>query len=238
MDIVIVRENTGGVYLGEWGQDKGNSGTAFHRFSYKEAHVERILMVAARLACNRRGRLTVVLKPGGVPAISSMWQRKMQEVCTGLDLEPRMLEIDNAMYQIIANAQAFDVVVAPNMFGDVLADGAGLLLGSRGLCFSGNFNDSQAAVYQTGHGAAYDLAGTDQANPVGQIHALAMMLRESFGLHREAAAVEAAVAFTLAEGFRTPDIAGPDSKVVGTAELGRRIAARVASNCANPDHCP
>lgn len=238
VDIVIVRENTGGVYLGEWGQDERHTTTAYHRFSYTETHVDRILKVAARLAGRRRQRLTVVLKPGGVPAISSLWQRKMQEVCAAFPLDLQMLEIDNAMYQIIANAHAFDVVVAPNMFGDVLADGAGLLLGSRGLCFSGNFNDTRAAVYQTGHGAAYDLTGTDQANPVGQIHALAMMLRESCHLPALAAAVEAAVEATLVAGFRTPDIAGIGNKTVGTVELGCRIADRVAKNCAKLDRCP
>jgi len=135
-----------------------------------------------------------------------------------------VLEIDNAIYQLIARPQDFDVIVSPNLFGDVLADSGALLLGSRGMSYSGNFGSDRRAVYQPGHGAAYDLAGRDLANPVGQILSMAMMLRESFELPHHAARVEAAIASTLARGYRTRDIARPDSVVVGTHALGELIA--------------
>lgn len=113
------------------------------------------------------------------------------------------------------------------MFGDVLSDCAALLLGSRGLSYSGNFGAKGIATYQTGHGAAYDIADQDVANPIGQILSAAMMLRESFGLYKEAAAISVAIKQILASGVRTIDIAGPDSRVIGTREMGQYIANAV-----------
>lgn len=231
VDLVVVRENTGGLYLGEDGID--TQGVAHHRFTYTPQQVERILRVAAGLAASRRGRMTVVLKPGGVPAISRLWQQVLARLPLPTGLQHEVLEVDNAMYQLLAQPARFDVVVAPNMFGDVLSDGASLLLGSRGLSFSGNFGPGGRAAYQTGHGAARDLAGTDRANPIGQVHALAMLLRESLGLGSAATAVEQAVAHTLAAGWRTPDIATASSRVVGTAEMGARLAESLARQLAS-----
>ena len=224
VDIVVVRENTGGLYFGEWGYfTRGTVTSAFQRFEYNQKHVERILEVAIKLAGMRRNQLTVVLKPGGVPAISELWEQTLDALMLTYDVDARILEVDNAMYQLIANARDFDVVVAPNMFGDVLSDGASLLMGSRGLSFSGNFGNAGASVFQTGHGAAHDLAGTDRANPIGQIFSLAMLLRETFGMTDCAHAIEYAVEETLRQGWRTPDISADGSTIVGTREMGKRI---------------
>jgi 3-isopropylmalate dehydrogenase len=119
-------------------------------------------------------------------------------------------------------------VAAPNLFGDVLADIGAALLGSRGVSFSGNFSEAGNAAYQTNHGAAYDLAGSDRANPVGQILSLAMMLHESFGLGEEAAAIRHAIRSVWREGFRTEDVAAGGLCVVGTREMGFRVAERAA----------
>lgn len=224
VNMVIIRENISGLYFGEWGITvNGNKKSAFHRFSYDKDHVIRILNVAIQLAAQRRKTLTVVLKPDGIPAISELWQTALTELTRECSIETQMLEVDNAMYQMIADPDQFDVVVAPNMFGDILSDGAALLLGSRGLSFSGNFGNSGMAVFQTGHGAAHDLAGKDIANPIGQIFSLAMLLRESFGLSHYANAIESAVEETLIEGWRTADICEPGCKLVGTQEMGLRI---------------
>ncbi|MCK4705299.1 MAG: 3-isopropylmalate dehydrogenase [Gammaproteobacteria bacterium] len=227
-NMVVIRENIGGLYFGEWGITvDGQKESAFHRFSYEREHVTRILNVAIKLASLRHNKLTVVLKPGGVPAISELWQTILTELTTDSEIKTQMLEVDNAMYQMIANPEQFDVVVAPNMFGDVLSDGAALLLGSRGLSFSGNFGNSGMAVFQTGHGAAHDLTGKDVANPIGQILSLAMLLRESFGLNHYAESIESAVEEVLIDGWRTTDIREPDCKLVGTKEMGALIGDRL-----------
>lgn len=227
-DLIVVRENTGGFYFGRAALRPGEDRVASQDCSYSDSQVRRILGPALELARRRRGRLALALKPDGIPTISALWTENLEALAAGSGVACRVLEIDNAAYQLISNPQDLDVVVAPNMFGDVLSDTASLLLGSRGMSFSGNFGDGRRAVYQTGHGAAYDLAGHDRANPVGQVFSLAMMLRESFGWDREAAAIEAATARVLGQGWRTPDIAGPQSRIVGTRELAKRLADAVA----------
>jgi 3-isopropylmalate dehydrogenase len=226
VDVLIVRENVGDFYLGEFG--RRDDGVAYQHGAYRPDQIDRIVSVAAALAARRRGRLAVIVKRGGIPEMSRLWMERTELVTAHRrDVTVETLDIDNASFQVIADPQRFDVVVAPNFMGDVLADVATVLLGSRGMSFSANFGPSGRAVYQTGHGAAHDLAGSATANPVGQVLSVAMMLRESFGLARVAARIEAAVERTLAAGFRTRDVAGPGSRVVGTRELAERIAAEL-----------
>lgn len=230
VDILVVRENTGGLYQGESGTEViDGRACAWHRFHYDEGQVDRLLRVAIRAATLRRGRLCVVAKPAGVPEISDLWSSRAVALARDAGVDLRILEVDNACYQLVADARQFDVVAAPNMFGDVLADGAGVLLGSRGMCYSANFSQRGHAVYQTGHGAAYDLAGTDRANPAGQVYSVAMMLRESLGRGDLADALLGAVDDTFAAGWRTPDVLAPGCKPVGTRELAERIAAALAA---------
>ncbi len=229
VNIVVVRENTAGLYFGDGKIGAGAERSASHRFGYTEGQVRRILKTAIALAQMRTGKLCMVLKPGGVPSISELWQQKFDELTARFGIEREVLEVDNAMYQLIANASKFDVVVAPNMFGDILSDVGSLLLGSRGMSYSGNFGRAGHAVYQTGHGAAHDLAGTNRANPIGQILSLAMMLRESFGNHDLADAIDLAIENALREGWRTADVADGSSKVVGTREMGAQIARHLES---------
>lgn len=227
-DIIAVRENMGGIYQGTW-DESGDPGArvAGHRFDYHEADVRRIMGVAIDLAATRRGRVHVVLKPGGIPSISSLWRSIAEEMAQAAGIALGELEIDNAVYQMIADPGQFDVIVSPNMFGDVLADCGSLLLASRGLSYSGNFNDNGHAVYQTGHGAARDIAGKDVANPIGQIFSLGMMLRESFCWPQADAALHSAVRATLRSGIATGDVAMPTHRVVGTAEFGDAVAANL-----------
>jgi 3-isopropylmalate dehydrogenase len=140
-----------------------------------------------------------------------------------------MVDCDLMVYRLIQNAAEFDVIAAPNLFGDVLADLGAVLLGSRGLSYSGNFNESGHAVYQTNHGAAYDLAGTDRANPVGQILSIAMMLRESFLQWRMADAIEQAVREVWTQGYRNKDVATAETQIIGTREMGERIARQAVA---------
>ena len=225
VDIVAVRENAGGLYFGKEScclDEDGTKGVSVV-FGYHEKEIRRILTVAMKLAEMRRGRVCIVVKLDGIPVISGLWVEEMNKLRSGSSVEWEVLDIDNATYQLIADPQRFDVIVSPNMFGDVLADCGALLLGTRGLSFSGNFSPDGKAVYQTGHGAAYDLAGKDVANPVGQIMALAMMLEESFCWQEGAQLVRQAVSNTLAQGIRTADMAYSSSLVVGSREMGRLI---------------
>jgi 3-isopropylmalate dehydrogenase len=226
-DVLIVRENVGGLYGGAFGRRDGGR-VAFQECAYDARQVDRIVDVAAALAARRSGRLAVVVKRGGIPEVSALWCERADRIADRFGIALDVLDVDNAAFQLVANPRRFDVVVAPNMLGDVLADVGAVLLASRGMSYSVNFGPAGRAVYQTGHGAAYDLAGTDRANPIAQILALAAMLRESFGLFDAAAVVEAAVERVLASGVRTADVAGPGSRVVGTRVLAQHVAMEVA----------
>lgn len=231
VDIIAIRENVSGLYQGEWNNESvSGKQVAKHSFEYREDEVDRIILVALRLAELRQGRLCVVIKPGGVPGISRLWSERAEVLASGREVELSTLEIDNAVYQLVAKPEQFDVIVSPNMFGDVIADCGALLLGSRGMSYSGNFNSKGQAVYQTGHGAAKDIAGRDIANPLGQMQALAMMLEESFGWPEGADAIHKAIHEVLTGGYRSRDIAERDSKIVGTGELGATILRRLKTN--------
>jgi acyl-CoA reductase-like NAD-dependent aldehyde dehydrogenase/isocitrate/isopropylmalate dehydrogenase len=229
VDILVVRDNAAGVYQGQWREVTTPDGgrRAEHSFAYSEAEARRILQAAATIARQRRGAMTVVYKEAGIPAISKLWQDCAAAVAAEAGVKLSLLDIDYAAFRLIQNARDLDVVVAPNLFGDVLSDLGAVLLGSRALAYSGNFAATGAAVYQTNHGAALDLAGTDRANPVGQILALAMMLRESFHLVDEASLVEDAVTHVWRLGWRTFDLADETSRPVGTRAMGALCAEAV-----------
>jgi 3-isopropylmalate dehydrogenase len=225
VDVLIVRDNIGGLYQGAFGRRDGGR-VAYQEASYSADQVDRLLAVAVRAASARRGRLAVVAKPGGIPELSALW-RERAEAAGSPDVEIEVIEVDNACFQLVADPHRFDVVAAPNMIGDVIGDTAALVLGSRGVSYSANFGVPGRAVYQTAHGAAHDLAGRGIANPIGQLRTMSWLLRESLGLAAAADTVEDAITATVADGLRTPDIAGPGSTVVGTADLAEAIAARV-----------
>ena len=222
VDIIAVRENISGAYFGKWGLDDNNN--AYHHIHYDKADIERIINTAIRLALLRKKKLTLVTKKDGMPSISQLWNNIFINLVSQHDLTSNVLDIDHTSYQLIASAKEFDVIVSPNLFGDILADCGALLLGSRGMSYSGNFNSKGHAVYQTGHGAAYDLAGKNIANPIGQILSLCMLLRESFNLMDIASDIEHAIRKTLHKGVRTADIAAPGCQIVGTNEMGQKIA--------------
>jgi len=226
IDLVVVRENMGGLYQGE---SQRNEQGVVHTFSCSAEEARRILAVGARLALQRRGGLAVVVKDSGLPALSALWREQAQAAAAEAGIGCSFLDIDYAVYQLIQNPRGFDVLVAPNCFGDILADLGGVLMGSRGLTFGASYSAAGAAVYQTNHGAAYDLAGTDRANPAGQILSLAMMLRESFGLAGEADRVEEALRQVWRGGWRTEDVSEPGCQVVGTREMARLVAARLSA---------
>ncbi|MEO0049076.1 MAG: hypothetical protein RL556_408 [Actinomycetota bacterium] len=224
VDVLIVRDNSAGLYQGNFGWH--DQDTAFHEATYTRNQTERVLTSAIEAAQNRNGRLAVVTKPGGIPAISALWKQSAQKLAPN-NLEVEFIEIDNACFQLVSDPKRFDVVATPNMFGDVVGDTATLVLGSRGVSYSANFGPNGRAVYQTAHGAAHDLAGQNVANPIAQILTAAWLLRESLGLKAEAAAIQTAVRETVAAGLRTKDIAAANSIILSTSELAAEISSRI-----------
>jgi 3-isopropylmalate dehydrogenase len=233
VDLLIVRDNTGGVYQGRWGDRATSHGrVAEHSFSYSEGEVRRLIEVAARAAADRRGSLHVIVKDGGVPTVTALWRDVANTVARRQGLEAKFMNIDLAAYEVIQNPGRFDVMVAPNLFGDIIADLCGVLVSSRAVGFSGNFNPRGQGVYQTNHGCAHDLAGTDTANPAGQILSLAMLLRESFGLEEAATLIEKSLAEAWRAGWRTADLAEPGGKILGTEAMTDKVAEQVLRSAA------
>lgn len=230
LDLLVVRDNAAGIYQGSWriGSDEDGARFAEHTFSYRERDVRRLVEAAARLAKGRRGAMCVVAKHGGVPTITQLWQSVTEEVARAHGLEARVIDADLAAYQLMHDPRAFDVVVCPNMIGDILGDLLAVALGSRGLSYSGNFATSGAAVYQTNHGSAWDLVDKDCANPVAHLYALAMMLEESYGLADDAADLRAAIRSVWRDGLKTADVAAPGDEVIGTRAFGARVVERLA----------
>ncbi|NOS71803.1 MAG: 3-isopropylmalate dehydrogenase [Verrucomicrobia bacterium] len=229
VDMLFVRDNSGGVYQGQWlTRDTPDGAIAEHSFHYSETQVRRLATVAARASASRRGRMHVIIKDAGVPTISELWRDVAGAEARRLGVEAKFMNVDLAAYEVIRNPSQFDVVLTPNLFGDILVDITGILVGSRGATFSGNYDANGNAVYQTNHGCAHDLAGADVANPAGQILSLAMLLRESFGLDESAALIENALASAWRQGWRTVDVAEPGCKVVGTKAMAGHVCEQVA----------
>ena len=226
VDILLVRENVSGIYQGRWKEihTQAEGRRAEQIFFYTESQVRRIIEVAVRIAAHRHGKIALPIKDAGIPTISKLWRDCAAEIAAQYGVEYSLFNVDHMAYQLVQNPQDFDVIIASNLFGDILADLGGVLLGSRGLTYSGNFSNTGAAVYQTNHGACYDLKGKNQANPVGQIYSLAMLLRESFGLFREACLIECAIADVWRQGWRTADLDEAGCRVSGTKEMGDLIA--------------
>ncbi|HYA79108.1 MAG TPA: isocitrate/isopropylmalate family dehydrogenase [Candidatus Nitrosopolaris sp.] len=235
VDLLIVRENTGGVYQGRWGDQATDRGRfAEHSFSYSTMEVHRLVEVAARAAVARRGKLHIIVKEGGIPTVTALWREVGGEVARRHGIEVAFKNVDLAAYELIQNPASFDVIAAPNLFGDILADVTGVLLSSRGVTFSGNFDAHGHGVYQTNHGCAHDLAGADAANPAGQMLSLAMLLRESFGLEEAAALIERSLAEVWRAGWRTADLAEPGCRILGTKAMAKKVAEQVMRSAGTP----
>lgn len=230
VDVLVVRENVGGVYYSEWRDDDAPGERVLHqRTTHTGLGIRRVVDAAARMAALRRGQLAVVVKRGGLPELSLLWETAARDAAAAHGIQASPLDVDLAAYRIVQEPESLDVVVAPNLFADVLSDLGGVIAGSRALTCGGSFGADGAAVYQTNHGSAHDLARTDRANPAGQVLALAMLLRESFALERAAALIEDALEDVWSRGVRTADLAEPGAPVVGTREMGRRLVDAVGA---------
>ena len=219
LDILVVRELTGGIYFGEKGTKDTEMGPAAYDVEqYSEGEVRRIAEVAFDMASKRNGRVTSVDK-ANVLESSRLWRRVVaEEGEKHPDIELGNMYVDNAAMQLVRNPRQFDVIVTSNIFGDILSDEASMITGSIGLLPSASLATGNFGMYEPVHGSAPDIAGKDMANPMATILSAAMMLRYTFGLGKEADAVEAAVKKVLADGYRTHDIAAAGEKAIGTAE--------------------
>ena len=228
LDIVVVRELTGGIYFGEKGVKDTDLGPAAYDIEqYAEEEVRRIAKVAFDMAMKRSKHVTSVDK-ANVLESSRLWRRVVTEVAKDYpEVTLDHLYVDNAAMQLVRNPRQFDVIVTSNIFGDILSDEARQITGSIGMLPSASLAQGNFGMYEPVHGSAPDIAGQDKANPMATILSAAMMLRYTFGLGQEADAIENAVKSVLDQGYRTPDLFAGEGTLVGTAEMGRRIAEAI-----------
>ena len=227
VDVMIVRELTGGLYFGTpQGQETiDGERTAVDTLRYHEHEIRRVVQLAFELARGRRKKLTSVDK-ANVLASSRLWREVTHEVAADYpDVVCEDILVDACAMYLINRPADFDVIVTENMFGDILSDEASMITGSLGMLPSASLDKNNKGLYEPSHGSAPDIAGKGIANPLATILSAAMLLRSSLGLAEEAAAVEAAVARVLTDGARTADIARPGQPRVGTAEMGGLVVA-------------
>jgi 3-isopropylmalate dehydrogenase len=224
VDLLIVRELTGGLYYGEpRGRDRRE---AVNTMRYTVAEVERVARVAFQAAQRRRGRVLSADK-ANVLEVSELWRETVSQVASefpGIYLEH--LYVDYAAMRLISDPASIDVLLTENLFGDILSDEAAVLAGSLGLLPSASIGDGPG-LFEPVHGSAPNIAGQGVANPIGAIASAAMLLRHGLGLTEAADAVEQAIAVILEGGARTQDIAQPGEVVVSTREMGEAIARQV-----------
>ncbi len=224
LDILIVRELTGGIYFGERGYREGKYGQeAYDTEAYSELEVKRIGKLAFESAMARNKKLTSVDK-ANVLESSRLWRKTMIELSADYpEVELSHLYVDNAAMQLVLNPKQFDVIVTSNIFGDILSDEASQITGSIGMLPSASLGDGAFGMYEPIHGSAPDIAGKNIANPIATILSVAMMLKYTLHLDKEAECIEEAVTKVLNAGFRTTDIKEADKTVLGTLEMGAKI---------------
>jgi len=226
LDIMIVRELTGGIYFGE---PRGIRNTAnghregYNTLVYNETEIQRIAEMAFKVAQKRAGRVCSVDKANVLEA-TELWREVVTEVASGYpDVSLQHMYVDNAAMQLVRDPKQFDVIVTTNMFGDILSDLASMLTGSIGMLPSASINQSGQGLYEPIHGSAPDIAGQNKANPLATILSVAMLLRYSLNEETQARRVESAVQQVLTNGLRTADIYSKGTQIVSTAEMGDAV---------------
>ena len=224
LDMLFVRELTGGMYFGERGRSPDGE-SAWDTEMYSKTEITRLLTVAFDAARGRAGRLCVVDK-ANVLESSRLWRETAQAMAAYWpDVALSFMYVDNCAMQLVRAPRQFDVIATSNMFGDILSDEASMITGSIGMLASASIGGSGPGIFEPIHGSAPDIAGLGIANPLATILSAAMLLRHAFRLGSEAAAVESAVSAVLAGGLRCADIAAVGESVLGTAAMGDAVVA-------------
>ena len=228
LDIVVVRELTGGIYFGEKGFKDTEMGPAAYDVElYSEEEVRRIARVAFDMAMKRKKRVTSIDK-ANVLESSRLWRRIVTEVSAEYpEVELDHMYVDNGAMQLVRNPKHFDVIVTSNIFGDILSDEASQITGSIGMLPSASLTNGNFGMYEPVHGSAPDIAGTGKANPLATILSAGMMLRYTLGLTEEADAIDSAVRKFLNAGYRTADIYTPGTVSLTTTETGDKVASYI-----------
>ena len=228
-DMVIMRELTGGLYFGERHTESVNGVmTAVDTLTYNEEEIRRIAIKGFEIAMKRRKKLVSVDKANVLDS-SRLWRKVVAEVSKDYpEVEVTNMLVDNCAMQLVMNPGQFDVILTENMFGDILSDEASMITGSIGMLSSASLGKTKLGLYEPSHGSAPDIAGKNIANPIATILSAAMMLRYSLDLHKEADAIEAAVAQVLKENYRTVDIMSEGMTQCTTTQMGDLIANHLA----------
>lgn len=231
LDILIIRELTGGIYFGEprGVEIRDNERVGFNTLVYSEHEIERIARVGFELAAKRNGKLCSVDK-ANVLEVSQLWREKVTALAPEYpNVELSHMYVDNAAMQLVRAPKQFDVIVTGNMFGDILSDVAAMLTGSLGMLPSASLAASGTGLYEPVHGTAPDIAGQDLANPLATILSVGMMFRYSLDLPEAADRIDNAVAKVLEQGHRTADIAAAGTDPVGCQAMGKLVLEQLVN---------
>ena len=223
LDLLIVRELTGGIYFGQ-PRGKNDSGlSAFNTMIYSKEEIERIGRVAFE-AAQKRGKSLCSVDKANVLEVSVLWREIMSGLASEYpDVKLSHMLVDNAAMQLVREPKQFDVIVTGNLFGDILSDIAAMLTGSIGMLPSASLNSKNKGMYEPVHGSAPDISGKQLANPLAAILSIAMMLKYSFGLDEASLSIENAIEEVLSEGYRTNDLEGLEENILSTSEMGNKI---------------
>ena len=227
LNLLIVRELTGGIYFGEPRGRSKSGNSAFNTMIYSKTEIRRIGRIAFEAAQKRNKTLCSVDK-ANVLEVSVLWREVISELSEEYpDVELSHMLVDNAAMQLVRDQKQFDVIVTGNLFGDILSDIAAMLTGSIGMLPSASLNSKNKGMYEPVHGSAPDISGKEIANPIAAILSVAMMLKYSFNMNEASSAIENSIQEVLSEGYRTYDLEGSKKNKLSTSEMGNKIIEKI-----------
>ena len=227
LNLLIVRELTGGIYFGEPRGRSKSGDSAFNTMIYSKTEIARIGRIAFEAAQKRNKNLCSVDK-ANVLEVSVLWREVISELSEEYpDVELSHMLVDNAAMQLVRDPKQFDVIVTGNLFGDILSDIAAMLTGSIGMLPSASLNSENKGMYEPVHGSAPDISGKELANPIAAILSVAMMWKYSFNMNEASSAIENSIQEVLSEGYRTYDLEGSKKNKLSTSEMGNKIIEKI-----------